>query len=99
MKVKTYFGEYEVEMERSTYFNNKSLAIQLTCIDEEYGFKEPFAMLTVNLDDGMANDEYAYVDTNNCPWAEEFIEENNLGSPTGIMGFSGYCAYPLYRFN
>lgn len=99
MKVKTYFGEYEVKMVCSTYRNNNSLAIILTCHNDEYDFDEPFADLTVNLSGDIANDTYQFVDTNNCPWAEEFIEENNLGTPTGLYGGSGYCSYPLYQFN
>ena len=74
-------------------YQNHSLAIQLRC---EEG---AFACLTVNLQDGVARGEYAYVDTNNCPWAPAFIAEHKLGVPTGILGFSGCCSYPLYRFN
>ena len=78
-------------MEKTSYYNNGNLAIQLMC-DEG-----PFAMLTVNLNTKLAADE-AYVDINNCPWAEAFIEENNLGKDTGKVGFSGFCCYPLYKF-
>lgn len=98
MKVNCYGKSYGVSVTKSAYRDNNSLAVLLTCTDEDcYG--EPFAVLTVNLCDGMANEEYAYVDTNNCPWAEEFIKENNLGTPTGLMGYSGYCSYPLYLFS
>jgi putative membrane protein len=41
----------------------------------------------------------AFVDTNNCPWAEKFISDNKLGKPTGIKAASGYCVYPQYRFD
>lgn len=46
-----------------------------------------------------ANKETAYVDVNNCPWAQKFIEENKLGEFTGKYGQSGFCIYPLYKFN
>ena len=99
MKVKTSFGEYDVRVERSKYRNNNSLAIMLICKNED-GYEEPFATLTVNLGyDDIVDDIYQFVDTNNCPWAEEFIKENNLGTPTGVYGRSGYCSYPLYEFN
>lgn len=46
-KVETDFGTYEVKLGTSEYLNNGSLAIQL--IDaKEY---EPFATLTVNIDE------------------------------------------------
>ncbi len=44
-------------------------------------------------------EDMAYVDINNIPNAEEFIAENGLGTNTGIKMVSGFCVYPLYRFN
>ena len=90
-----FYGEtYNLEAKTANYSNNDSLEVML-----ETDEGEPFTILTVNLCDGVANKEYQYVDTNNNPWAEEFIKKNNLGWPTGIIGFSGFCQYPLYRFN
>lgn len=93
-ELELYGKKYEVEVGRTTYANNSSLAILLETVDGE-----PFATLTVNLCDGVANNEYAYVDINNCSWAKEFIEKNKLGTPTGRIGYSGFCQYPLYKFN
>ena len=91
--VKTEYGDHMVSIEKKRYVSNNRLAIQL---NEEY---EPFAMLTTNIDDGRdLPDGYSYVDTNNCPWAEDFIRENHLGEPTGDYESSGFCTYPLYRF-
>ena len=97
MKIKSYLNIYDVEPVYASYQNNGSLAIQL--IDTEDGC--PFGTLTVNLEgyESLVDGEYAFVDTNNIPNAEEFIIENGLGAPTGIYGHSGYCEYPLYRFN
>ena len=93
MKVMSYGAVYEVFPKRTTYVNNGNLAVVLK--DENDG---PFATLTVNLSEKLAED-CAYVDTNNCPFAERFILGNKLGEPTGRFGFSGYCCYPLYKFN
>ena len=93
-KCKTEFGTYNLYPFRSKYFDNNSLAIIL--LDED---GEEFAVLTVNLEYSMATGKMAYVDTNNCPWAEKFIKENELGMPTEAMGFSGFCSYPLYIFD
>ena len=88
----------EVEALRETYHSNGTLAIQL--VSEENG---PVSNLTVNLHDNHVCEnlgpEYAFVDTNNCSNAEEFIEENSLGEFTGVYAESGYCTYPLYRFD
>lgn len=96
MKLKLYNKTYDVTPFKSTYLNNKTLAVLL---EDSDGY--PFATLTVNIEasNTMANHEYAFVDTNNCPWAEEFIKESNLGTPVGFTGFSGFCEYPLYKFN
>lgn len=88
-------GEYEVEALRAKYSNNGNLAIVLRC---ENG--EPFSTLTVNLSDyPKLKPNMAFVDTNNNLTAEEFIKEYELGKPTGTIGFSGYCVYPLYEFD
>lgn len=91
MILKTDYGIYDVQAKRARYYNN-NLAIEL------YADWEPFARLTVNLVNDL-DEDCAYVDTNNCPWAEHFIVTNNLGYPVGTARRSGYCVYPLYRFN
>lgn len=93
-KINHYGKTYEVTIKKTEYSNNGSLAILLETTDYE-----PFGVITVNLPNSCASEEYQYVDTNNCPWAEKFIKDNGLGNPTGIMGYSGFCQYPLYRFN
>lgn len=93
-KVETYFGTYNVTIETSTYYCGDNLAISLITEDGE-----PFARLTVNLAEWTLPNDKAFIDTNNCPWAEKFIADNKLGRPTGITGTSGYCTYPQYRFD
>ena len=41
----------------------------------------------------------AYIDTNNCPWAENFLVDNDFGLPTGEYKVSGFCIYPLYQLD
>ena len=93
MKVLSYGGVYEVVAKRATYANNRNLAVVLE--DENGG---PFATLTVNLNEKLP-EGCAYVDTNNCPFAEKLILGNKLGEPTGRVGLSGYCCYPEYKFD
>lgn len=93
MKCVTDFGTYDVNTRRTSYCNNGGLAIVLDSPTEG-----PFATLTVNLESKLPAN-YAFVDTNNCPWAEQFIREHKLGKPTGMVGYSGYCTYPLYEFD
>lgn len=93
MKIKNWGHEYEVKMEKTNYCNNGNLAIKLMCFNS----REPYGSLTVNFDEKLPED-YAYVDVNNIPNAEAFIAENNLGEFAGKYMFSGFCAYPLYKF-
>ena len=95
-ELKAYGKTFEVVPFRTHYMSNNTLAVALETMDEGM-----FADMTVNIaeSDTMASKDTAFVDTNNCAWAEEFIKENNLGEPTGYIGRSGFCSYPLYRFN
>lgn len=91
------FGEpidAELRLEANAYRNNNTLAI--VAYDRT---GEEFDTITVNLPYGFAGGDMAYVDTNNCPWAEAFLKKNKVASPTGIYGESGFCAYPLYIFD
>ena len=86
------------------YTNPETLAILLRCAESPW---EDFAVITVNLvnspyGDGQYQDEsHAYINTNSCPWAEDFLQENGIAKPDSrdIYGMSGFCAYPLYEFN
>ena len=91
----SYGTTYRVTPYRAKYAQNNTLAVEL--ITDE---GEPFASLTVNIADSdkLASDRLAFVDTNNCPWAEEFLIFNDLARPTKRYGRSGYCYYPLYEF-
>ena len=91
MIVKAWNKEYNVHIKKSTYASNNNLAIQLV---EDDG--APFAMLPVNIDKLPCG--YAYLDTNNCPWAVDFVKDNNLGEFAGSHTVSGFYAYPLFRF-
>ena len=94
MRCVTDFGTYDVNVHKTSYSNNGALAITLYSPTEG-----PFATLTVNLDGPKPPKGHAFVDTNNCPWAEAFIKEHGLGKPTGMVGYSGFCQYPLYEFD
>lgn len=93
--VKTQYSTYNnCVVQLDNYMADGSLAIELW--NKEEG---PIARLTVCLSNPEIEKNQAYVDTNNCPWAEKLIKDYNLGKPTEDVGFSGYCAYPLYEFN
>ena len=88
------FLDYEVKPFKTFYTADNNLAVGVLFEDDE------FEVLSVNLPESNSiNPDEAYVDTNNFPQAPEFIIENGLGEPTGEYAASGFCIYPLYRFN
>lgn len=80
----------------SSYQHGKNLAIILKCLDD--GTPSIYAVMTVNLDIELPIN-MAFVDTNNCPWATSIIEKYELGKPLNVYKTSGFCAYPLYKFD
>lgn len=94
MTVNLFGKDYEVKVTSSRYTSNNNYAVRLEELDGA-----PFAIITVNLPERQLPHGYAFVDTNNYPWAEEFISKYELGEPAGIAAQSGYCVYPLYKFD
>jgi len=91
-----YGDDYKLVPVIERYARDNSLAVFLYVEETE----EPFATLTVNINESKkCKDNAAYIDINNCDWAPRFLLENNLAKPTGNIGFSGWCAYPEYKFN
>ena len=80
------------EMNIRSYSNNNT-ALELVCEDGT-----PLAIITVNLGD-LLEKNMAYIDTNNCPWAENFVIGNDFGLATGEYKVSGFCIYPLYQLD
>lgn len=76
------------------YISDGSLAVEI--YNDQDG---EIASLTVYLCDPTLPENVAYVDTNNCPWAVAFLEENGLAEKTGRTKRSGYCVYPAMKFN
>lgn len=94
-KLTVWNEEFLLRLFRSSYSFGDNLAIVARTTQGE-----PFATLTVNFGDEIPDKTRAYIDTNNCPWAEEFLVENSIAKPVkGCYHISGYCLYPLYEFD
>ena len=95
VELKTEFRVYQdVYLVIGRYFMDDSIAVDVQ--NDEDG---PIARLTVCLVDKTLGENEAYIDTNNCSWAVDFIEENCLGEKTGRSRESGYCTYPVVKFD
>ena len=95
MIVETNYRIYEnVFLRVERYMADSSLCILL--YNRDYA---AIAKLTTCLHDKSLKDNEAYIDTNNCPWAIDFINNYALGVLTGKKKVSGYYTYPVVRFN
>ena len=56
----------------------------------------PFANFTLNFCEFIGMKNCAYVDTNNCWFADELLE-TGIAQNTGFTKISGYCKYPWYH--
>ncbi len=103
--IKDYFGsqvtvEPSVELYSVRDFMGKELpglAVELNEVDSD-GIKTPYTMLTTSFGEFISIKNAAYIDTNNCPFAEQLLEQG-IAQPTGLTKSSGFCQYPLWIFN
>ena len=90
-----FYGEmYGLSLFVTEYTNNGRLAIIL--IDQD---GEDFADMTVNLPGERCPEGCAFVDTNNLEGIDSWLAENGIAEHTGISARSGFCTYPLMKFN
>ena len=93
---------YPVTVSFRHYTANNTLAVVLIDAGTNV-INSIFATITVNIPgvfEDYQDETHAYIDTNNCPWAENFLQENGIAKPwKNFKGKSGYCEYPLYEFD
>lgn len=80
--------------------NSYGLGIRLFEVVQEDGkdMLYPFADLTKSFDEFIGIKNAAYVDTNNCPFAKQFLEKG-IAKDTGFTRQSGRWEYPLWVFD
>lgn len=94
MIVRTPYRSYEnCWLQIDHYIADNSLVIDIVNPDDN------IARITTCLDRLTVHEDEAFVDMNNCPWAEDFIHRYRLGEDTQIREQSGFCIYPLYKFD
>ncbi len=70
----------------------------ISLTEETANGEEPFAELTKSFGEFIGIKACAYVDTNNCPFADEFLKLG-IARDTGYTKQSGFCIYPLWKFD
>lgn len=104
--IKDYFGnpitvEPRVELYSVRDFMGTELPGLAITLDEVHSDGEattPYSMLTTSFGEFISMKNAAYIDTNNCPFAEQLLDQG-IAQATGLTKSSGYCQYPLWIFN
>lgn len=73
-----------------------NIGISFTYRDD--GNEMPFANFTLSFGEFIGMKNCAYVDTNNCWFADEILE-TGIAIDTGLTKTSGFCMYPLWQFD
>lgn len=60
--------------------------------------REPYCALTVSFGEFLGIKNSAYIDTNNCDFAEQLLKPE-IAQATGLYKTSGFCRYPLWIFS
>lgn len=103
----TIIGDREVEVTPKVQLYNvkdfmgkdmHSLAITFDWINPESNMLEPYAMFTKSFGEFIGVKNCTYIDTNNCPFAEQLLKYG-IAKDTGFTKDSGFCKYPLWQFN
>lgn len=80
------------------FMGTEQLNIGLNLYTEGENGLEPFAELTKHFGEFIGQKNCAYVDTNNCPFADQLLTQG-IAIDTGLTKQSGFCTYPLWQFN
>lgn len=73
------------------------LAMELKFLGDENRW-EPFGIISKSFGEYIGMKNAVYIDTNNCPYAEELLEKG-IGIKTAFTKSSGFCKYPLWIIN
>ena len=80
------------------FMGTEQLNIGLNLYTEGENGLEPFAELTKHFGEFIGQKDCAYIDTNNCPFADQLLAQG-IAIDTGLTKQSGFCTYPLWQFN
>ena len=103
VKLKAFDKEWELLPEVTAilvpdFMGREQLNIGINLYTEDENGLKAFAELTKHFNEFIGQKNCAYVDTNNCPYADQLLEQG-IAIDTGLTKQSGYCSYPLWLFN
>lgn len=94
----TWGGIYSITLAMNRYIENDNLYLAMGAFDEDLQGLDHFADITVNV--GALPYLQSAIDTNNNgDKIMDFLQENGFGTPTGRTIRSGFCSFPVFKFN
>lgn len=93
-----YGGQYTLRPKIGIYAANDNLCVHFEFLDKESGFWEPYGYATVNTI-SLPFMEAAIDTNNNGTEILNFLEANGFGQITPFCVQSGFCTFPVFRFN
>lgn len=104
-KIKDFYGrELTVQPRLALYsvqdFAGKEMpGLAITLIDvTDSNQPTDYCDLTVSFGEFIGMKNCAYIDTNNCDFTEQLLEQG-IATPTSFTKQSGMCEYPLWIFD
>ncbi len=105
-KIENFLGEKVQLQPRVELYTHKDfmgkeipgLAILLDVVDSKGEVTGAYPILTKSFGEIIAIKNAAYIDTNNCDFADQLLEQG-IAIKTPFTKSSGFCTYPLWIFN
>lgn len=101
-KISNSFGEVEIYpkltlIEVKDFMGDIHHNLHIRFDYEEDGARLPYADFTVSFGEYIGMKNCAYIDTNNCSFANEILQ-SGVATDTGLTKQSGFWEYPLWIF-
>lgn len=104
LKIKDYFGKTITLQPRVGLYSVKGMmgenlpGLAIVLDQVKTGQVEQYAVLTKSFGEFIGCKNSAYIDTNNCSFANHILEMG-IAKDTGFYKQSGFCKYPLWVFD
>ena len=103
-KIKDFYGRELMVQPRLALYSVRDFAgkempgLAITLIDvTDSNDPTDYCDLTVSFGEFIGMKNCAYIDLNNCPYAEQLLKDG-IATDTGFTKESGFCKYPLWEF-
>lgn len=90
------YEKTKLRLKVCTYRDN---SLCIIAYSKENNEEELYGAITVCLGETDLQKNHQYIDVNNLPNIEKFLQNNHIAVATGRKCKSGFVTYPEYKFN